>query len=225
MTVALGVQHNFYSLKRASGRVLFGFLVGAIVLVVVAYFRGFAVGSVAAWDATAFALLGVAWSMILRAGPEQTRRYAAAEDPGRSAVFVIVVAASAVSLFSTAVLLRQARAASPGDSTILCTLAVGAVVLSWVLTHTVYTLRYAHLYYRTTHCEDEGGLEFPGVGKPAEIDFAYFSFTVGMCFQVSDVTISSRRIRRATLFHACLSFAYNSVILAFMLNLMFGLFN
>jgi uncharacterized membrane protein len=96
-------------------------------------------------------------------------------------------------------------------------------VLSWFVTHTSYTLRYAHLYYREDD-EGIGGVEMPGSEKPTYFDFAYFAFTLGMCFQVSDMTITSGQIRRAALGHAMLSFAYNTFILAFTLNLVFSSF-
>src|SRR5262249_18945131 len=98
-----------------------------------------------------------------------------------------------------------------------------AVASAWLLTHTMYTLRYAHLYYRDG-VEREGGLAFPGGGHPAYIDFAYYSFTIGMCFQVSDVTITNPRLRRETLLHSMLSFLYNPVILAVALNFAMGTF-
>ncbi len=98
------------------------------------------------------------------------------------------------------------------------------MALSWALTHTAFTLRYAHLYYRED-AEGVGGVEFPGGARPSYFDFAYFAFTIGMCFQVSDVAVSSPQIRRAVLLHATLSFLYNTAILAFVLNLAFGLAN
>jgi uncharacterized membrane protein len=67
-----------------------------------------------------------------------------------------------------------------------------------------------------------GGITFGGDEAPSYFDFAYFAFTVGMCFQVSDVTVTSCQIRRTVLAHALLAFAYNTVILAFVLNLVFG---
>ena len=82
-------------------------------------------------------------------------------------------------------------------------------------------MRYAHLFYRDAP-GGEGGLAFPGPRKPDDFDFAYFAFTVGMCFQVSDVVVTSAQIRRAVLGHAVLSFAYNTVIVALVLNLLFG---
>jgi uncharacterized membrane protein len=98
-------------------------------------------------------------------------------------------------------------------------LTLAAIVLAWVVAHTVYTLRYAHLYYgRGGH----KGLQFPGDEQPADTDFAYFSFTVGMCFQVSDVVVTSTICRRAVLLHAVLSFIYNTAILALALNLVFS---
>jgi uncharacterized membrane protein len=91
-------------------------------------------------------------------------------------------------------------------------------VISWLLTHAAFTLRYAHLYYRSG-VDSEGGIELGGDDKPDDLDFAYFAFTIGMCFQVSDVTISNRLIRRTALLHALVSFAYNTGILAVVLNI------
>src|SRR5207248_3368690 len=99
-----------------------------------------------------------------------------------------------------------------------------AVALAWGLTHTSYALRYAHLYYRDDE-EGVGGLVFPCQEPPSYFDFAYFSFTVGMCFQVSDVVVSSPQIRRAVLGQASLAFVYNTTIMPLVLNLVFSLLN
>jgi uncharacterized membrane protein len=178
---------------------------------------------VAGWDVAALVLIALAWWIIARADAEETQRRAAAEDPGRTVVWVIVLLASAFSLFAGTVVLRRARALSPEASGPLVVLSLVAVAAAWVLTHTAYTLRYARLYYRDDE-EGVGGLEFPGQHAPDDYDFAYFAFTIGMCFQVSDVTISSRTIRRHVLLHAVISFAYNTAILALALNLLFGIF-
>ncbi len=97
------------------------------------------------------------------------------------------------------------------------------VIFSWALVHTVYGLRYAHAFYGDS---DEpgvnrhaGGLIFPGDRPPDYFDFAYFSFVVGMTCQVSDVQITSRRMRRITLFHSVLSFGFNTIILALLINI------
>ena len=89
------------------------------------------------------------------------------------------------------------------------------------MTHTAFTMRYARLYYRED-AEGIGGVELPAKQAPAYFDFAYIAFTIGMCFQVSDICVTSHQIRRTVLLHAVISFAYNTVILAFVLNLVFA---
>ncbi len=192
------------------------------------YFATFSFASavriIAAWDIAAFCLLSFAWSFIWRASPGESARQAGREDPGRNVVTVIVLLSSTVSLFAAAVVLRQARTLAPEQAALWITLCLAAVVLAWLVSQTSWTLRYAHLYYRDTG-DGIGGLTFPGCDTgpgPSDLDFAYFAFTIGMCFQVSDVTICDSGIRRAVLMHACQSFAFNTAIMALALNLAFG---
>ena len=98
-----------------------------------------------------------------------------------------------------------------------------AVVSSWMLVHTVFGLRYAHTFYGDPDGaagaqQHAGGLEFPECRSPNYMDFAYFSFVIGMTFQVSDVQITSREIRQLVLLHGMLSFGFNTVILALTIN-------
>ena len=197
---------------------------GAFTAVAIPARFGPALRTVAAWDVAALTLLTLALSLVFRAGPDETGRRAAADDPGRHAINALVVASSAISLLATAAILRQARHYSPQVRDVFVAVCVLAVAGSWALTQTMYTLRYAHLYYHDDH-EGIGGLEFPGGGHPSYLDFAYLSFTIGMCFQVSDVVVSSRKIRRAVLGHALLSFVYNTAILATAINLAVGVFS
>jgi len=177
--------------------------------------------SLIGWDTGAFALLSFVWLVLLTKDPHETRCRAATADPGRTATWILVLIASTISLFAGAFVLRHLHQARDGHEALLLPLCLFAVTVAWLLTHTSYTLRYAHLYYREDD-EGEGGLEFPGAQKPSDFDFAYVAFTIGMCFQVSDVAISSPQIRHSVLWHAVTSFAYNTVILALALNLFFG---
>ena len=177
---------------------------------------------VAGWDVGAATLLALVWLIIAGSDALETRHRAAMADPGRKAVWALVIASSTVSLFAATVVLRQARRVAPGAEAALVVLCLVAVVAAWLLTHTSCTLRYAHLYYRDEG-EGIGGLEFPGGHAPDYLDFAYFGLTVGMCFQVSDVTITGRTLRRAVTGHAVLSFAYNTAVLALAMNLLTGL--
>jgi uncharacterized membrane protein len=99
------------------------------------------------------------------------------------------------------------------------------MLVSWAIVHTIYTFHYAHLYYQKQKGDGpvKEPLNFPDEKKPDYLDFAYFSFVVGMTFQVSDVEISSRKVRRIVLVHGLLSFALNTFVVALTINLIAGL--
>jgi uncharacterized membrane protein len=175
-----------------------------------------------AWNAGTWSLVGLAWGIILTATPQTARARAAAEDPGRLFVHVVVLLSAMLSLAAAIALLRERATTHVGQSPSWLVLSVGTVVGAWLLNHTSWTLRYAHLYY-SDRGEGVGGLGFPGELPPDDMDFAYFSFTIGMCAQCSDVVITSRRIRRAVLLHSVQSFTFNTTVIALMLNVVFGL--
>lgn len=185
---------------------------------------GWAIHLLSGWDAAGVTLLVLTWWRIWQEDSVQTRRHAAAEDPGRRLGWLLILLASTISLFAGGFVMRRARSIAPSDAAfwLLLGLCLAAVVSAWALTHTAYALRYAHLYYRDDD-DGAGGLEFPGKIDPDGFDFAYFSFTLGMCFQVSDVCITSRSIRRAVLAHALLSFLFNTAVLGLAVNLMLGI--
>ncbi|MCX5742122.1 MAG: DUF1345 domain-containing protein [Proteobacteria bacterium] len=176
-----------------------------------------------AWVAAGLVLLVIATVIIVRADADETRRRAAAHDPGRTLVWLTVLASSTLGLFAATAMIQHAKTLPPLEGHLLLGLSVTTVVIAWLLTSAAFTLRYAHLFYRGT---DEGGLTFPACtpddGPPDDLDFAYFAFTIAMCFQVSDVAITSREIRRTALAHAMLSFAYNTGIIALVLNIVIG---
>jgi len=100
------------------------------------------------------------------------------------------------------------------------------LILSWVMVHTIYIFHYAHKYYDTkqrNNTEIVEGLKFPGDDEPDYLDFAYYSFGIGCTFQVSDISITSKKIRRITLFHGLLSFVLNTFVVALTINLIAGL--
>jgi len=172
---------------------------------------------IAAWDAGTVTLLLPLWWHIVRADPQRTREWAAAEDPGRIVVFAIDLLGSLISFAAAVLLLGHGATSSDGWA---IWFAVAAVASSWALMHTGFTIRYAHLYYRDDG--DMGGLDFPGNEDPDYLDFAYFSFVIGMTFQTADVSIGDRTIRRLALVHGILAFTFNTLILALAVNLIFG---
>lgn len=207
-------------IRRSPGRLLLSVVLGVLGCLLFPMQARWHIRAVVGWDIGALTLTLLAWRIIIRSGPKATAAHAAPEDLGGTMVWVLALVASLFSLFAATFVLREVRALPSPASMVWTVLSLLAVALSWMLTHTSYTLRYAHLYYRRG---GSGGLEFPGGRPPCDFDFAYFAFTLGMCFQVSDVTISASHIRRAVLLHALLSFVYNTTILALALNLAFGL--
>jgi len=180
-----------------------------------------------AYDAAALVMLVLEWRFAMQRDAAVTKRRAAVEDPGRVAITGVVLVSSAAGLFA-AVAILGAGAGAQGGATVRVVayaLALSAVVLGWLMIHTAFTFRYAHLYYRDDERPPgpDRGLKFPGREQPNDFDFAYFSLVLGMTFQVSDVQITSRRIRRLALAHALIAFAYNASIFAFTVNVVASL--
>lgn len=176
------------------------------------------------WNVGGAVLLVLWWSVILTINPAETRRRAGMDDPGRAVTWALALSASAFSLFAATHVLAAARDMGvAGDRRVWTAVGGAAVVVSWLVTHTGYALRYAHLYYHrkiSGEAHLSSGLEFPGGGAPCDLDFAYFAFTLGVCFQTSDVQVNCTRIRRAVLAHVLLAFAYNTIIIGLVVSIL-----
>jgi len=198
-----------------------------LALVVLHGFGVFTTQLVAAWVVFALVTLILAWAAILVKDPYEVRRDAWLQDASRTFLFVTVITATTVSLFAVFVLLGPAKNLPPTSFAIHAGLSVAAIVLSWALVHTLFTIRYAHYYYIDARAVDrkkiKGGLVFPEDSSPDYLDFAYFSFVIGMTCQVSDVQISSKVMRRLATIHGLISFAFNTAILAMFVNIIAGL--
>ncbi|MEY2564240.1 MAG: hypothetical protein QOH88_2433 [Verrucomicrobiota bacterium] len=186
--------------------------------------------SIATWDAFAFCILALAWLTIVTTPPSKCRARAQVQDVSRTLIFIFVVVAACAGLFAVGFLFFGNKQVAHSPHFFLRLLmSLIAVVSSWMLVHTVFGLRYAHTFYGDPDGPSgpqphAGGLEFPGGRLPDYMDFAYFSFVIGMTFQVSDVQITSREFRTLVLFHGMLSFGFNTVILALTINTVSNLF-
>ncbi|RYY63365.1 MAG: DUF1345 domain-containing protein [Chitinophagaceae bacterium] len=180
-----------------------------------------------AWSLFAGVVLAFSWLTILSNNPRDAALVAREQDISRLLSFLFIVGAAFISLFAILALLQNLPTFSKRGLTMHIWLAVIAVTSSWLLIQTLFTLRYAHLYYRPDTCVTQhsggSGLRFPDGRHPDLLDFAYFSFVLGMTYQVSDVTITSRRIRHLVLVHSLLAFVFNTVIVAFTINIVYGI--
>jgi uncharacterized membrane protein len=167
-----------------------------------------------AWNVAVFFYLAAAAWVVARSGHSHLRDRAAEEDEGAALILVITVAAAAASVVAIFVGLSvdKANRLSP-------VLAVITVVLSWALIHAIFAFHYAHEFYGEAEGGHKGGLLFPNDQHPGYWDFVYFSFVIGMTFQVSDVQVTSKALRRVVVGHGVVSFFYNVAVLALMVNI------
>lgn len=178
-----------------------------------------------AWDAFALSMIGMMWTLFFTASTSELKQIVKKQDEDISTIFAIVLVSVCVS-FSAAMILAFSPGNHNADELCRTIATVLAIASSWGLLHTIFTVRYAHLYYDESivkHQDSNNGIDFPNNEIPDYIDFAYFSFVIGMTFQVSDVTISSKTVRRYALLHSLISFVFNTVIVALTVNIIAGL--
>lgn len=166
------------------------------------------------WDTAVVIYLIWTVSSVWHLDSASTARLAKREDPSSAVAELVIVGADTAVLVAVGFALVRAGHATGGMKAFLITLGVLSVVLSWTVVHAVYTLRYARAYYS----EPAGGIEFDESDAPTYLDFAYFSFTIGMTFQVSDTSTNSRPVRRLVLHHALLSYLFGAVLLGLVIN-------
>lgn len=177
------------------------------------------------WDVFALVYNITCWTVFFNRTVEEIRKYAQKEDGSRIFVFVVILLACFASMLMV-LLLMISDEAKETDKLLYIPVAVAGILLSWTMVHTMFTFHYAHIYYdddETNAKQHAGGLEFTKEKCPDYLDFAYFSFVIGMTFQVSDVEISARKLRRIGLLHGVISFLLNTFIVALTINLIAGL--
>lgn len=204
-------------------RVATAAVVGAVVGVLVGAVGGWELALLCGWDATALTFMAAVVPIIVRADGPRTEHLAVREDVNRELARVLLLAASSVSLGAVALVLRSAGEETGAHQVVMVTLAALTVVVSWTVVNTVFTLRYAHLYY----AGPGAGVDFGGADVAAEPpdyrDFAYLAFTIGMTYQVSDTNLRDRSLRRSVLSHALLAYVFGVVIVSAVVNIVAGL--
>lgn len=168
-------------------------------------------GFLAAFDLAAAMFLLASLHLLKVHNQATMKQHAAENDANRTMLLVVTVIISLAVLVAVAVMIDQ----EPGMKT--KALIVGTLLTAWLFGNTIFALHYAHLV-----ATKGGGIDFPGDEKPGYADFAYFSFTLGMTFQTSDVSIADRGIRNVVTAHCLVAFVFNLGILAFTINVLGG---
>jgi uncharacterized membrane protein len=216
------VQSKRHAIRSAGGEgmnarreLLASGVYGVVVAVVVGILAAPDIGALVGWIVGAGTYIVVIWRKVWPMNAAQAAPLAEREDPTRATADLILLGATVASLAAVGLELARAGNTSGTDEVLRIALALSTIVVSWVVLHTVFMIRYARMYY----AGEDGGIDFNQDEPPDFHDFAYLAFTIGMTYQVSDTTIQSAEIRRAALRHAILSFLFGTGILATSINL------
>jgi uncharacterized membrane protein len=199
-------------------RFVVGSAVGTVVGVGVALPESWRYGVLAGWMAGALLLVLWTWATIGPMDAPATASHAVREDPRRAFTDLLVLIAALASLVAVGLFLAGG-AATQGAKDVQAAMSFGSVLLAWSVVHTLFTTRYARLYYTGP----DAGIDFNSDEPPRYTDFAYVAFTIGMTFQVSDTDLQTREIRATALRHGLISYLFGAVILATTINLVAGL--
>ena len=182
-----------------------------------------------AYDLAIITYLTIFIVRMTNANGASTRDLAEKEDASNLAILIVAGVMSILSLAGVGMMLYRSKNWTPLLANLHLGLSLLAVFLSWGLLHVLFGIHYARMYYdpEPPHNEPKGRklLEFPEDELPDFWDFMYFSFTLGICYQVSDVSIHSRHLRRLVLAHVILSFLNVTIILGLVVEIVSTLAN
>jgi uncharacterized membrane protein len=217
------MQTNIYpQLLRNRPRMVIALVIGIIFSLAVPWQMRPMVRVLAAWDVAIWVYLALIWIHMAQADDRSVREFAIRDDENAGVVLFVICLATVASI--AAIVLELASAKNLGAASTLGHYAVTGLTLfgAWFLIPTIFTLHYARLYYGSD--PKQTALLFPDQGlQPNYWDFLYFSFTIAVASQTSDVVLRSRTIRRATLAQSILSFYFNVAVLGLCVNIAAGL--
>jgi uncharacterized membrane protein len=178
-----------------------------------------------AWDIGVLVFLALSVQLFATASADQMPAAAEAQQEGEWTIFWITLAVVIVSFVAVSSEFSAIKSTASERRGWVVALVAVTLFLSWLMTHVTFAFRYAHEFYaRDAGGPDvDRGLDFPREKEPDYLDFLYFALVIGMTFQVSDVQITSRKLRRVAALHGLLSFLFNTVIVAFTVNIAAGL--
>jgi uncharacterized membrane protein len=210
-------------LFRLHGAVLGGGAAGFLAGLVSPQDWSWPLRAAAAWDAGVVMFLVLTLARAWGRSVDDIRQRAAEMDQAGGWVLPLGLMAAAPSLV-VVLALTAGRAAGSHPSTWSAGAAMATIALSWLFTHVIFALHYAHGYYaQASDGGDRRGLIFPGEDAPDDWDFLHFALVIGVAAQTADVQIASRPLRRLATLHGLMAFLFNTVIVALAVNMAVGL--
>ncbi|MBD0088890.1 DUF1345 domain-containing protein [Acinetobacter baumannii] len=176
----------------------------------------------ASWNGSISLYLLHVWKLMRSADHSQMQQQAKKQDESKWVIMLIVLLA--ITMSPVAILVQLSQLPSGHYEKLgHVALALLTIISAWLFMHTVFALHYAHDFYMAlSRNEENGGLDFPGTEHPTYPDFLYFSYIIGTSAQTADVSITNKHMRLLNLFHAVLSFGFNTTILAICINVAAG---
>lgn len=172
-----------------------------------------------AWTVAALVYNAWVWLKIAPMDARQTAAHALEEDPGQRLSDLLILLAALGSLAAVVLVMVGSKDVTGTGRLLLALLAMTCTAMSWLMVHTLFTLRYTEIYYS----DEPGGIGFNQDEPPQYTDIAYMAFSVGMTYQVSDTNITTRAMRSAVFRHSLLAFVFGTGILATTINLVVSL--
>lgn len=192
---------------------------GAVATVLTGLLGAWIYAPAVGWTVAALLYNASVWFTIAPMDAERTAAHAVEEDPGRNFSDVLILLAALGSLAAVVLVMVGSKDVHGVARLLLALLALTCTAMSWLMVHTLYTLRYTEIYYSG----EPGGITFNQIEPPQYTDIAYMAFSVGMTYQVSDTNITTRVMRSAALRHSLLAFVFGTGILATTINLVVSL--
>ena len=206
---------------RYRPRAVIALIIGVIAAVLVPYDLRPLVRGLIGWDTTVWLYLVLIWIQMSKAHQDDVQKLAVREDENAGMVLLIVSLAAMASI--VAIVAELAAAKNMGFRSAFPNYLLTGITMfgAWFLIPTMFTLHYARHYYQS---QDETSLKFPDSHlKPGYWDFLYFSFTIAVASQTSDVVLRSTEVRRTALAQSVLSFFFNAAVLGLCVNTAAGL--
>jgi len=198
-------------------------LVGVVLVVILPSHWNGILRVLVGWNGAVFVLVPLTYLWMKKLDAKALRAKYVEEDPTAPVILLVTVVAALVSVLGIIALLSTARQVPPAERAAHLLVACLTIMSSWALVHTMFTIRYADMFYSVL--DGDPPLSFPDTAEPVFWDFAYFAFTIGVACQTADVSTRQTEMRRMVTVHSVISFVFNLAILGFAINVSAGLLN
>jgi uncharacterized membrane protein len=177
---------------------------------------------VLSWNIGSCLYLFLTFKLMFEADPDHVRANAIRQNTGNYVILMLVVFSAVVCLVANVMVLGISKTKEGNDQLFHILLAALTIITSWTFTQVMFAVHYAHDFYTTQANKSGPGLLFPGHEQPDYLDFLYFSCMIGTSAQTSDVSITTKSMRRVCLLHCVMAYFFNTTLIALTINIAAG---